>query len=80
MKKTPHAKPVVAELTVESEPDYSWETHLEMRPDFADQFSDEHTAVCAYHKWTARGCPPSDGKADWYAAKSELAAKRDAAS
>ena len=34
--------------------------------------ADEHIARLAYEKWVSRGCPPSDGKDDWFAARAEL--------
>lgn len=38
--------------------------------------SKEEIARRAYDIWQARGCPPSDGTADWHAAEAELLAAR----
>lgn len=38
--------------------------------------SKEEIARRAYDIWQSRGCPPSDGTADWHAAEAELMAAR----
>jgi hypothetical protein len=38
--------------------------------------SDDEIARRAYEIWQARGCPASDGREDWEAAKAELTSSR----
>lgn len=37
--------------------------------------SEERIAVRAFERWMGRGCPPSDGSEDWFAARAELEAE-----
>jgi hypothetical protein len=46
------------------------------RPNDRIQLPDTEIATRAYERWIARGCPISDGKDDWFAARSELEAER----
>jgi hypothetical protein len=41
--------------------------------------TDAQIAVRAYERWMGRGCPPSDGTDDWFAARIEIEAELAAA-
>lgn len=39
------------------------------------ELTEAQIAVRAYQRWMGRGCPPSDGTDDWFAARNEIEAE-----
>ena len=44
-------------------------------PTATTELNESEIAQRAYQRWLARGCPQTDGREDWFAARAELQAE-----